>query len=162
MTGRSAVLGAVLALALFGPSAPAAARPEAPAACSINETRDDRVAAAMGERPYAFAGYETLCRFLKERGLSVDLAGDSGVLSGRSYGWVYVRLVDRTTRIASYGSSFTTVLNAEASTPKAEEAMRQALNGAMATLASNPQFRAQLVEQIATETARLRRVLAKP
>jgi len=131
-----------------------------PETCSIRSTRDRQTDAVMEGKGYEFANYDRLCRFLRDRNLRVDIAGDSGVLAGRACSWAYVRLADRRTEILSKGSTYSTVLNAEASSPVAEAGLWKAINNAMSTLASNPRVMAELSAEVAAETARLRRVLA--
>lgn len=121
----------LISVVLFGSAFNANAK------CSIDwDTASPKVRAVMMKpTDFYFANYNSICEKLNRANAKINIIGDSGVLTGRSFAWVNISVEDKKLPIIidSYGSS-STKLDGAANTPRAEELLWESINSAVENL----------------------------
>lgn len=136
-----------------------AKQPTAKTACSITYASAGDLTEVLKDGGFKFTGYDKLCRRLAADNMSVDFTHSSGVLQGRSYAWVTVRLARKSNNVLStIAHSFTTISEV-ADTPQAKRILWDSANSALEWVASDPD---SYFASVATEETRLRLALATP
>jgi hypothetical protein len=121
--------------------------------CSLTYNANDEMAAIIKREKFGFAEYDRLCPWLKENGLVVHITSDNGVLQGRAFGWVVVRVMRSENEVISRHSNSTTLLANTADSPSAEGANMDALNSALNNLYAS---RSDALKALQDEEARLK------
>ena len=163
LTHGSRLSHLALAIAAFTAMLPAgrveaqAKRQAAKAQCNIIYTSNSGLTEALRGVGLNFVGYDGLCHRLREADMAVDFTSSSGVLRGRSYGWVTVRLYRRSNGVLSVDARSTTTMSDAADTPGAKLALLDATNNVLEAIASDPE---PYFSSVAAEESRLRVALA--
>jgi hypothetical protein len=121
--------------------------------CEINYSSGELVAAAIRDG-FDFPEYQDFCAWANRNGVSVFITGDQGVLQGRAYGWVAVRLQALGTGFVGSLVSTNTVIETTPSDAVATGALRDAVNGALTPIARD---RDRYLNDLRSEEARIAR-----
>lgn len=78
-----------------------------------------------------------MCNFLNKNKLAVEVLGDSGVMSGVSFGWATATIVDIESQVRLGSRRYNTRTNDQPSTPLARQLMADAVNRVIQTLDTN-------------------------
>lgn len=120
-----------MALCFFGLASNASAN------CTIFRlTSSDHVNQVFKENDgYSFRNYESVCAKLRKANARITINGQYGVLTNRSYGWVFISVADKNNDhlIVNDFSQTMTFTNSYASNDKARELLWLAINDGLNT-----------------------------
>jgi hypothetical protein len=113
--------------------------------CAITHNASGELRESVRELGFTFKGYDRLCRLMDENDLLLDVRTQSGVLQGRSYGWVSVALKRNRSGVVGTMVSNSTFISTDVSTPDARRIQLEALNDAVEGIAKEAEVYATSV-----------------